>query len=161
MYKKGLSYTLVFGTLDVEEPHQTLSASDYDIILHHEYCPNTFKNDIAIFQLKTILWFGPKLYKIDIIDRDYRPKEGDYVKMLGYTKTEDRKKIFKSNLQYVDSKVEDFSVCKEMYINHKRKRSLEDGRQFCVSLRNKTRHNTNKGNSVNFRPFDFLKSVRP
>lgn len=49
-----------------------------------------------------------------------------------------------SPLRFVDTIVEDFKKCEDAYWE-KNVQILVNGQQFCVCLRNDTKHNTNKG----------------
>lgn len=76
-----------------------------------------------------------------MVEEGYIPKEGDIVTHLGYTLSLEsgakRKTLF-SPLRSIDSTVANFSSCQDKYWNWWKKGRtyrLENGKQFCVNLR--------------------------
>ncbi|XP_031633673.1 uncharacterized protein LOC116347270 [Contarinia nasturtii] len=138
------SFTIVFGTVDLNYRYFTLDVNGEDIISHPAYSGGRpFKNDIAVLRLNTRIPFDTKVEKIDMVDEGYIPREGDLVTMLGYTQSLEsgkKRNTLKSPLREINSTVESFYKCQDSYSD------LNQQRQFCVKLRS-GRHNTNQGDS--------------
>ncbi|XP_031633675.1 uncharacterized protein LOC116347271 [Contarinia nasturtii] len=82
-----------------------------------------------------------------MVDEYFAPNEGDNVKMLGFSEGIGPNNTYKaSKLRIVESTMEDFEKCSDLY-RETRQRILTKSQQFCVALRNHTKHNTNKGDS--------------
>lgn len=80
--KNRTSFTLIFGSTDIDDPHYTVNITEKDIIIHPEYSGGRpYRNDIAVVEMKKMLKFGPKMDKIDMVDENYIPKTGDTVTM--------------------------------------------------------------------------------
>lgn len=116
-YLTFYKFVINFGSLDPDNPLFSLDGSHVRRLIKHpnysDYFPRNHGNDIAVIELKTPIPFGPKIGKIDLVDRGYIPKPNDTVKTIGYTMLNetDARNLISSPLRYVDSTIEEFSIC--------------------------------------------------
>ncbi|XP_031632801.1 uncharacterized protein LOC116346741 [Contarinia nasturtii] len=118
---------LILGSLNLGEPFQTQNFTDKQIILHPAFNSEVpCVNDIAVIQLKIKLKFGPKIGKLDIIDRNYVAKPGDNVTMLAYVN---------NRLHTINSTIGEFESCRSSYQERNNDDpQLEKERQFCITF---------------------------
>ncbi|XP_031622742.1 chymotrypsin-like elastase family member 1 [Contarinia nasturtii] len=143
------AFRLIFGTINVFAPLETVEITEKEVTIHPEYSGGVLlSNDIAVIQLNKPLVFNSKINQIKMVTDYYAAKAGDTVKMLGFTEgIGPNRTTTRSNLRYVESTITDFRTCHNSYWNHKMKRWVDENTQICVDLRNRTINNTNRGDS--------------
>lgn len=138
MIQNDTKFTLILGSKNLNEPFQVLNITDKEIIVHPAYNKQfPYANDIAIIQLKTMIKFGPKVGKLDVVAKNSPIKPGNNVTMLAY---------LDNRLRYINSKIGDFETCRSSYreINSDNPQ-LQMEQQFCITLPNGQWNNTYEG----------------
>lgn len=129
------SVTLVLATVNTDEPCYKVKINDDEIHIHPEFDKNTNCNDIAVLELKTALKFGPKVGKIEMVDKSYASKGMD-VTILGFSESNDPNRDYSAtHLRYIDATVFDFKACQFLFVEIQPPRLLDEDRQFCIILR--------------------------
>lgn len=90
------SITLMFATINTDEPYHEVSISDEEIIIHPEYNESNHSNNIAIIELESPLEFSRKIGKIDMIEEASweRIKTDIDVQILEYKQSVDPDRIY-------------------------------------------------------------------
>lgn len=127
------SIALAFSTINTDEIFYTVNVSKEEIIIHPKYDKNTNDNDIAVILLKEELSFGPKIDKIDMVDKDYVAEFGDSLSIFGFMESNNPFRLHSStHLQYIDSKIT-YSNCGNPFFDYLF--GMSNGRTFCIVLR--------------------------
>lgn len=141
---KARTMSLIFGSLDMDVPYYSVNITWNQITLN-PYEDINLSYDVAVIEIDHDLPFGPKIGAIDVIEKDYKPKAGTPVTVLGYTKSTDNRRIYsKSRLQVIRTTVESYTVCKTEYKLFAQ--PINDTIHFCLRLRNGL-HNIQEGDS--------------
>lgn len=130
--------TLAVATVNSDEPYFEIDVSEEEIIIHPLFSKGSspYLNDIAVIQLKRTLKFGAKIGKIDLIEKNYKARAGEFITILGYSESNNPyRKYSDTQLRNFNSTVTDFEVCRNIYSGST---NLENEKQFCVMLNQHT-----------------------
>lgn len=107
-----LSFSLIFGTVDLDKPYHVVNITDENIVIHPEYSGGapSYENDIAVMELKQNLTFDSNINQAKRVEKGFTLKTGDTITMLGYTEAKhpSRQVVDRKHLRSVRSTVADF-----------------------------------------------------
>nr|ATU82415.1 venom S1 protease with CUB domain 5 [Lethocerus distinctifemur] len=112
---EGVNYSLVVGEHDTRtesETSATYTVAVREVIVHADYVPSLFHNDIALLVLRSELRFDKYVGPV-CLPTGPMNVEGEYIKLIGWGKTETGK-YMNPFLQKVDLRVLSKSTCYEL-----------------------------------------------
>ncbi|XP_059725025.1 cathepsin G-like [Haemorhous mexicanus] len=129
--KGAVRVTVILGAHNIsaqEQSQQEIPVGQW--VIHPQYCPDNFKNDIVLLKLKQRAMINKNVQCISIAKENERVEEGAECSVSGWGRISTRWDMTSDVLREVELKVQNEQICEQVFHNYQRQSMICVGDEY-------------------------------